>query len=149
MREDSIIEDENRDEVSGSLNNKNILSERRSPSSSFLPTKEHTEGEGGKNAATIQYKQTGLKKKIRWCDSTVGFDGSSFASLGSRSTLHPTYLKRFYSYLEAFLVLIVMDSGWLLKQGNSIRKGWRPRWFWVDHEQHSLKYAEKQGVRTS
>jgi hypothetical protein len=40
-----------------------------------------------------------------------------------------------------------MDSGWLLKQGNSIRKGWRPRWFWIDHEQHCLKYAEKQGVR--
>ena len=40
-----------------------------------------------------------------------------------------------------------MDSGWLQKQGNSIRKGWRPRWFWVDHEQHVLKYAEKQGVR--
>lgn len=35
----------------------------------------------------------------------------------------------------------------MLKQGNSIRKGWRPRWFWIDHEQHCLKYAEKQGEK--
>lgn len=39
-----------------------------------------------------------------------------------------------------------MDAGWLQKQGNSIRKGWRPRWFWADHEAHCLHYAEKQGV---